>query len=295
MKLLQKKITPTNRSFAIYRNQKPCLDEDWHYHRQLELIYVNKGSGLRFLGDHVGEFQEGELVLVGSNLPHLWKNSPEYYNNLGLETDTLILQFEPEFLGKAFFELNETVLLKKLFEKANNGLEFRDTALKEEIFQLLLKLNKTTGFSGMLILMEILHKLSITDDINQFASSGFSEELNDKDSERINKVYQFVLDNFHREIQLSEVAELSYLGISPFCRFFKKRTHKPFSQFLNEVRIGHACKLLIENELSISQITYSCGFNSQTNFNRQFKKLKNVSPRDYQKMHLSGQLLESMV
>lgn len=292
MKLLQKKITPTNKSFSIYRNQKPCLDEDWHYHRELELIFINKGTGLRFIGDHVDEFKEGELVLVGSNLPHLWKNSPEYYNNLGLETDTIILQFLPDFLGDDFFSMNESILLKKLIKRANNGLEFKDEALKQKIYSLLLKLNESSGFQSIIILMDILHRLSVSTEINQFASSGFSDEINEKDSERINKVYQFVLNNFHREIQLSEVAELSFLGISPFCRFFKKRTHKPFSQFLNEVRIGHACKLLIENDLSISQITYSCGFNSQTNFNRQFKKLKRVSPRDYQKMHLSGKLLE---
>lgn len=292
MKLLQKKITPTNKSFSIYRNEKPCLDEDWHYHKELELIYINKGTGLRFIGDTVEEFKEGELVLVGSKLPHLWKNSPEYYNNLGLKTDNIILQFLPDFLGDSFYGINETILLKKLIQRANNGIEFKDPQLKKKVFELLIKLNDTSGFESILIMMEILHRLSISTDITQFASSGFSKEINEKDSERINKVYQFVLNNFHREIQLSEVAELSFLGISPFCRFFKKRTHKSFSQFLNEVRIGHACKLLIENNLSISQITYSCGFNSQTNFNRQFKKLKNVSPRDYQKTHLSGQLLE---
>ncbi|MBB6462327.1 AraC family transcriptional regulator [Flammeovirga kamogawensis] len=287
MRLLEKKLAPTNKSFTIYRNQKPCLDEQWHFHKELELIYINKGNGLRFIGDHVAEFNEGELVLVGSNLPHLWKNSPEYYNNLGLTTDSLILQFDPNFLGDTFLQMHESVSLRKLLSKAKNGIEFRNEKVKKEIFKHLVDLQTSQGFESMQTVLQILHKLSIEDDISIFVSSGFSEDINDKDSKRLDKVYQFVLENFHRDIQLSEVAELSYLGISPFCRFFKKRTHKPFSQFLNEVRVGHACKLLITNELSISQITYSCGFNSQTNFNRQFKKIKNVSPRDYQKIHLN--------
>ncbi|AZQ64889.1 AraC family transcriptional regulator [Flammeovirga pectinis] len=287
MRLLEKKLAPTNKSFAIYRNQKPCLDEQWHFHKELELIYVNKGNGLRFIGDHVAEFNEGELVLVGSNLPHLWKNSPEYYNNLGLATDSLILQFDPKFLGDTFLQMHESVSLRKLLSRAKNGIEFRNEKVKKEIFKHLVDLQTSQGFESMQTVLQILHKLSIEEDINIFVSSGFSEDINDKDSKRLDKVYQFVLENFHRDIQLSEVAELSFLGISPFCRFFKKRTHKPFSQFLNEVRVGHACKLLITNELSISQITYSCGFNSQTNFNRQFKKIKNVSPRDYQKIHLN--------
>lgn len=287
MKLLEKKIAPSNKSFSIYRNRKPCLDESWHYHQELELIYVLKGKGIRFIGDHVDDFAEGELALVGSNLPHLWKNYPEYYNNLGLETDTIVLQFNTEFLGQQFFDIHEMVLMKKLFTKAQNGINFLDKKLKTEILKELMSLIDLTGFQSVHCLLGILDKLSRCKDVSTFTSSGFSEKLNDKDSKRLDRVYQFVLENFHREITLSEVAEVSYLGVSPFCRFFKKRTHKPFSQFLNEVRIGHACKLLIENKLSISQIAYHCGYNSQTNFNRQFKNIKGVNPKAFQKVYLN--------
>ena len=287
MKLIEKKIAPSNKSFSIYRNRTPCLDESWHYHEEYELIFVIKGTGMRFIGDDVQEFKGGELALIGPNLPHLWRNSPEYYNNLGLETDVLVIQFAHSFLGEKFFDVREMTLIKSMLTHSNRGLAFHETRLKKEMKNLITELIEQTAFDSIQTLLSILHKLASTNVRREIASSGYMIKSSDKDSKRINTIYQFVLDNFHREISLSEVANIANLGNSPFCRFFKTRTHRSFLEFLNEVRIGHACKLLIEDVDSIGQIAFKSGYNSQTNFNRQFKKIKKRSPAEFRKMYLN--------
>ncbi|NJB84021.1 AraC family transcriptional regulator [Wenyingzhuangia aestuarii] len=288
MKILQKKITPSNKSFSVYKNTKPYLDESWHLHQELELIYIIEGTGTCFIGDNVHEFSSGELALIGSNMPHLWRNSEDYHKDITLKAEVIILHFNEDFLGKEFFEKNEMVLMKNLISKANNGIAFLDEKVKAYVASELERLISLTGFKSIQCMLNILDALSCTKDVKEFASNGYTEKVYVKDSQRLEKVYQYVLSNLSREIHLDEVAEIAHLGVSPFCRFFKKRMHKTFSQFLNEVRVGYACKLLIENKLSISEVTYSCGYNSQTNFNRQFKKIKGINPKAYQKMYLDN-------
>ncbi|MDO6738672.1 AraC family transcriptional regulator [Wenyingzhuangia sp. 2_MG-2023] len=288
MKILQKKITPSNKSFSVYKNNKPYLDESWHLHQELELIYIIEGEGTCFIGDNVHEFKAGELSLIGSNMPHLWRNSDEYHKDINLKAEVIVLHFNEDFLGKDFFEKTEMVLIKNLISKASNGIAFLADDVKSFVAQEMSRLLTLTGFKSIACLLGILDALASTKDIKEFASNGYTEKIYVKDSQRLEKVYQFVLENLGREIHLDEVAEIAHLGVSPFCRFFKKRMHKTFSQFLNEVRVGHACKLLIENKLSISEVTYSCGYNSQTNFNRQFKKIKGINPKAFQKMYLGN-------
>ncbi len=286
MKILQKKIAPSNKSFSVYKNDKPYLDESWHLHQELELIYIIEGKGTCYIGDNIHSFNSGELALIGANMPHLWRNSEEYYKDNSLKAEVIVVHFNEDFLGKEFFEKNEMILIKKLLTKSSNGVAFLDQNVKKHVAEKLSSLIHLTGFKSIQCLLDVLDVLSSTKNVKEFASNGYTEKVYVKDSQRLEKVYQYVLANLNREINLAEVAEIAHLGVSPFCRFFKKRMHKTFSQFLNEVRVGHACKLLIENKLSISEVTYSCGYNSQTNFNRQFKKIKGINPKAFQKMYL---------
>lgn len=287
LKILQKKITPSNKSFSVYKNDKPYLDESWHLHQEFELIYIIEGEGTCFIGDNVHEFGSGELALIGSNMPHLWRNSDAYHKDISLKAEVIVLHFNEDFLGKDFFEITEMVLIKNLLSKASNGIAFLNDEVKGYVAEEMMRLLSLTGYRSIECLLGILYALASAKDIKEFASNGYTEKIYVKDSQRLEKVYQYVLENLSREIHLDEVAAIAHLGVSPFCRFFKKRMHKTFSQFLNEVRVGQACKLLIDNKLSISEVTYSCGYNSQTNFNRQFKKIKGVNPKAFQKMYLN--------
>ncbi|MEO9476569.1 MAG: AraC family transcriptional regulator [Cyclobacteriaceae bacterium] len=283
MKLIEKKIAPSNKSFTVYRNRTPCLAEEWHYHQEYELIYILEGKGLRFIGDDVREFSGGELALIGPNLPHLWQNSLEYYDNIDLNSDVIVVQFNHNFLGENFFNIHEMAVLKKLLEKSKGGLEFLNHQLKLNVAKQLMQLIELSSFPSVRTLLEILEILALTSEVHPIASTSFQVNPKSNDSVRINKIYQYVLNNYQEHITLEEVADIANLGVSPFCRFFKKATNKSFLEFLNEVRIGHACKLLIEGSQSIGQIVYSCGFNSQTHFNKQFKKIKKRSPVEFRR------------
>lgn len=286
MKVLQKKITPSNKSFSIYKNNNPYLDESWHLHQELELIYIVEGYGTCYIGDNIHEFSAGELALIGPNMPHLWKNSNDYKKDPTLKAEIIVIHFNNNFLGESFFERNEMILLKNLLKKSENGVSFLETNLKERIFKKIIQLIDLKGFESILCLLNILNDLSRAKRIKTFVNEGYSKNVYVKDSQRLEKVYEYVLANINNEITLSKVAAIAHLGESPFCRFFKKRMHKTFSQFLNEIRIGNACKLLIEGKYTILEIAYQCGYNSQTNFNRQFLKIKGVNPKTFQKMYL---------
>jgi len=287
LKILHKKITPSNKSFSTYRNSNPYLDESWHLHEELELIYIIEGKGTCFIGDAVHKFNSGELALIGSKMPHLWKNSEEYKKDPSLKAEVIVVHFDKDFLGKAFFEKNEMILIKSLLGKSSNGIAFLDQKLKKHIAEEMTKLIDLKGFSSIECFLKILNDLSLSKDIKEFASHGFSKKIiYTKDSQRLERVYEYVLSNLASDITLEQVAEIAHLGVSPFCRFFKKRMHKTFSQFLNEVRIGRSCKMLIEEKFSILEIAYQCGYNSQTNFNRQFKKIKGMTPKSFQKIKI---------
>jgi len=277
VKILHKKITPSNKSFSIYKNTKPYLDESWHLHEEIELICIIEGKGTCYIADDIHEFNSGELALIGSNMPHLWRNSEAYQKDSSLKAEVIVVHFNEDFLGKDFFEKHEMILIKKLLHKSGNGIAFLNESLKKNIAEEMTKLIHLKGFKSVQ-----------SKDIKEFASDGFLKKIYTKDSQRLEKVYEYVLKNMGNEITLKQVAEIAHLGISPFCRFFKKRMHKTFFQFLNEVRVGNACKMLIEGRSSILEIAYQCGYNSQTNFNRQFKKIKGVNPKAFQKMYLGN-------
>ena len=280
---LLKSPIPASHAFVAKDLKAPYFDPNWHFHSEYQLFVVLKGTGTRFIGDHVKAFKSGDVVFTGPNLPHLWRSDPEYYDGTKeLYTHGLVIYFQKDFLGKTFMEKDEAIRLKQLFLKAQRGLEVgsKTAAL---LTRMIVKLLKLDGFERVLQLLHILHILANTSDYHLLASAGYRNSLKESDTERMNKVHAFVLKNFRNKISLEEVATIANMTPSSFSRYFKTHANKTFSEFVSEIRIGHACKLLIEKNINIAEACYESGFQTLSNFNRQFKFITHKSPTEYKK------------
>ncbi len=277
------KISPgPSISFSARADSKPYLNNNWHYHPEIELIHVIQGEGTLFAGDSTIRFNAGDLILIGSQLPHYWRFDEVYSQENPLPSFIELTQFCDDFWGKEFLALPENQQIRALFEKAKRGLvpskEASITA-KESLHKLI----HAKGTERILFLIELLTVLS-RDTNPHYISFSSSFELDASENERINNIYNYALTHFKQKIYLKDVAAVANLATNSFCRYFKLRTRKSFSVFIIEIRVGYACKLLAERRLSIKEICYQCGFSSFTNFNKQFKSLKGMQPNEYRKL-----------
>lgn len=268
-------------SFRVKQTKLPYMDSPWHFHSEYEFIYTIKGSGKRIIGDSIENFYPGDLVLMGPNLPHVWQNGEEYYDKSnGLYAEVIVLQFKHNAFGSEFFSIAEMQAISKFLDLSKRGLSF-DGESKQFLIEKMHEVVNIDGIQRFLILIEILDYLSLRSEYKTIASASFPKIQNDSSSERINSVFEYIGNHFQEHIGLGQIAEHANLSKTAFCRYFKAKTTKTFQQYLAEFRINYACKLLIQSEMSISQIAYECGFNSPTYFNRQFKSIKLETPKEY--------------
>lgn len=283
MKLhLLNRSSEVNRSLTISLNRYPNFLRIWHFHEEYELVLIVKSSGMRFVGDNIESFNKGDIVLIGKNLPHMWLNDDVYFEeNSNLETEAISVHFKDIFLGQAFLALPEMQSISSFLKRAHRGIKFLniDDDLITEIATLV-ELNPVNKITSII---EILDKLSKHQDIQILASSGFVNSFRKTENKRLDKIYEYVFENFNTPISSREVAEIAGMNASAFSRFFKKTHRKSFTRYLNELRIGYACKLLLENQESITSIAFLSGFNNISNFNRQFKLIKGKAPSAYLK------------
>ena len=266
---------------SVVEKDKPCIDACWHYHPQFELLYVWKGAGIRFVGDSVSPFSPGDLVLVGPYVPHLWRNGVSYYQQGDTqEVKTLVLKFWKNFMGEDTFENPVFSGINDLLEQSKYGICFgMEIAL--DLHDMLAEMVIGSPAEQSIAMMNILWKLSETDH-REVLSSTDMRQYTAVNSQRIDTVLKYISDNYTQYISLKDVADVACMTTNSFCRFFKKMTNKSFTQFLNEVRVRNASRLLVQNEeLSISEVCYMVGYQSITNFNRQFKQIMGSPPNQY--------------
>ncbi len=272
-------------SIAVKREITPYMDYPFHYHPEYEIIYVEKSHGLRLMGNHIGNFFDGDLVFIGPNLPHVWINDKAYYQgNENLNVDVFVIHFLENALGNGFFELPEFKPVRQLFILGQQGMliKGKDSSI---IAGLIKEVYNASGINRLIVFMKTLERLAAAENYELLSSSGYTNFINTADTERINKVMNYCMEHYSREIKLQEVSKLVNLNKSSFCRYFKSRTFKTFSQFLNEIRITKACRLLIESDMSISEVCYHCGYNNVSYFNRQFKLIVGLTAREYTKKY----------
>jgi AraC-like DNA-binding protein len=261
----------------------PYLEVPWHFHPEAEIIYIEKGSGTRFVGDHSEPFGEGDIGLIGPNLPHVWRSDPIYRENIpGLAAHVQVVHFNEELFKGPLAILPEMQGIKQLLFEAQYGIKFFGVG-REKIEVQMKELIVTSGIEKLTRLIKILDFMSRTEDKQLLASHGYSKIRKSADFIRFDKAHQFMIDHFQENISLEKVSSLIGMTPTSFCRYFKKHTGKSFHTVLNEIRVGHACKLLIENKMNISGICYESGFSNISNFNGQFKKIKGTTPSHYLK------------
>jgi AraC-like DNA-binding protein len=268
-------------SFSVRRDLTADSNSGWHFHPEVELIHFKQGYGTQFMGDNISRFKSGDVVLVGANLPHHWRFDKQ-------PVDVRVAHFSENCWGASFLHLPENVRLKTLLQKAKQGLQVHGPA-KQLIATHLERLLHSEGMSRMILLMETLHILTESSHLYPLASIGFGQNPTQSGHERIDIIYDYSRRHFRRAILLEEISAVANISPNSFCRFFKSRTNKTWSRFLLELRVGHACKLLIENNLSIKQICFESGFNNFTGFYKYFKLITGKSPLGYQKLYTHEQ------
>ncbi|AKD03780.1 AraC family transcriptional regulator [Pontibacter korlensis] len=286
--LLKVATGPTN-SFSVRQNMIPYMNNRWHFHPEVELIHFHKGSGMQFVGDSIMRFGPDDVVLVGANLPHYWRFDDKYlYDVNNTVAYTTTIHFTENFWGDRFLNLPENKQVKALLDKAKRGILINGRAAKT-VSKLMGKAYQATGAHRMIILMKCLVVIAEETDLTLLSSIGFQAELSDTENERINAIYEHTLSCFQRKIQLDEIAEIAGMTPNSFCRYFKERTGKTYSQFLTEIRIGFACKLIIDNKMSIKQLCFESGFNNFSCFHKNFKQIVGTTPQGYQKEYLRAE------
>lgn len=251
----------------------------YHYHPEFEIIQILRGSGSRLIGDSIKHFGPGDLVFIAPNVPHIWQVSPEC-----LEAETLYIQFLPEFLGVNFFKAPEMKSIVKLMTAARNGVTF-SPAIREEIAPRLKQFSNLNPLERLLELISILHRLSQDSAIRILAKDMSRVRLNQRDEERISRVFQYLNVNLTGAISQVEIARSVRLGSCAFSRLFKKTTGKRFMQVVNELRVAQACRQLGETGRTISEIAYGCGFETLSHFNSQFRSIMKTAPGKYRQKH----------
>lgn len=267
-------------SFVVKSFDYKYYPTPWHFHPEYELVMVTESTGKRFIGDNIRNFKENDLALIGPNVPHLYKNDPSYYTpNSKRRARSIVIHFLERSFGKSFLELPEAKKISRLLARSSRGLDVTGSTRKV-VGQMMHELCSLSGMARLIKLLDILRILSESKELKNISGENITGQ-NEIESDRINEILNFVFKNYQREITVPEVAAIANLAVNSFSRFFRKRTRKTFISFLNEVRLSQASKMLIENDMSVAEICFSCGFNNLSNFNKQFRRIYGSNPVRY--------------
>jgi AraC-like DNA-binding protein len=283
---IMREITPltSNDCFTIFTRVKSEFDFPLHCHEELELNFIMNAKGAkRVVGDHIAEIGDLELVLLGSNLPHVWQT----HKCKSKEIREITIQFHKDLFDEKFLRRNQLSFIRNMLEKSARGILFSKETIQQLMPRLKL-LNQKQGFDSVLELISILHDLSISRNMHILSDATFNNAELSYTSKRIEKVFGYMNQNFDRSITLPEVAKLSNMTDVSFSRFFKTRTGITFIDSLTELRLGHASRMLIDTNESVSEVAYNCGFNNISNFNRIFKKKKGCTPKEFRQNYSYG-------
>ena len=274
---------PIDSHIHYYIEDLPHFIVPWHYHPAIEIMYITRGIGTRFVGDCIEQYEEGDVCMIGPNLPHEWRNDDAYFDKeSGLRATCICLFFKREIFDPNFIRLPEMNNIRDLIERSRRGLKFTGKS-KLEITRFIRSSVNDVGVRKVTNLLTLLELMATSTEYELLASVGFTNSVNSEDFERFNKVYKFLVKNFATSIRLEEVSTLVGLTPTAFCRYFKERTKKTFVEYLNEMRIGYSKKLLLENKMKISTISGEVGFPNLSNFISKFKKVTGMSPSQFQK------------
>ena len=280
-RVIPKALIPENKSFVIRKQIESYFDPTFHLHPEFQISYVMEGEGNRFVGDSIKPFKANDLVLIGPNLPHVWRNHNAYFEkDSTLSTTVIVIYFHDHFLGETIENKEEFESIRHLFQRSQCGIEITGKT-RLAVSELMVELLELNGADSIIQLLKILNTIALSQECHPITDTHSKSYNTEAETDRMNKVYEFIMKNFHRKINLEDVASIASMTSTSFSRYFKSRVNQSFSDFLKEIRIEYACKLLKEDKMNIDRISYECGFQSVTNFNKQFKKVTNKQPHQY--------------
>lgn len=280
MKANLEKISPAfGSSFTVRRFGEDKINEQhipyWHFHPEYEIVYITNGRGKRHIGNHISFFEDGDLLFVGPNLPHFG-----FTDEIRGPHTEIVVQMKSDFLGEHFLGKPELLAIKQLFERSHQVISF-GSATRERVGERLEALVETTGFNRLIGLLTILQDMALSKDYQTLQAEGYAVEVSAQDRDRMESVFAYVSSGFRERLSLTVAAQKTNMTVPAFCRYFKRITSKTFSQFVNEYRIAHACRLLGDETMTIAAISFESGFNNLSHFNRQFKSITGISPSAY--------------
>ncbi|MDP4644227.1 MAG: AraC family transcriptional regulator [Opitutales bacterium] len=267
----------TEQSFSAYRYEGAEFDAPYHFHPEIEVVYIEEGRGIRVVGDHSDSFYPGDLCLFAQNLPHFY-----HADQAGRRASSLVVQFLPEVI-RSLLSTPEMRPVRELLKDGQRGIRFSGNTA-EGLHSLILELVSADGPERMLRLLELLTALAGQGERQLLSSIGYTYDADDKQGQRIERAWQLLVTQSSDALTQADVAAAMHMSVSTFSRFFRRATNRTFTEALLEIRLGHACRLLAESDTTISEICYACGFNNLSNFNRQFKKRYGRSPREWRKL-----------
>lgn len=263
------------------REQVNFFGNPWHFHDELEITFVIKSEGTKFIGDHISGFKPGEIILLGSRLPHYWHNDLSYYQNSDDKcAEAIIIRFNQDYAGSDFLKIPPMKPVLDLLKNAKRGILIG--ANSEDLQQKLIDFIKLSEAQKIISLTEILLSIATEKQYDYLCSIGYAHQYKSNDIEKIDSIYNYVLSNFKEDIIVTAIAQKCNMNTAAFCRYFKKKTGKTFKDFMNEIRLGNAAGLLLKGDLSIAEVAFQSGFNNPSYFNRLFKRMNGITPKAYQ-------------
>lgn len=274
---------PSGLSFNIFEQSCQFFPTPWHFHPEIEIVWMKSSTGKKYIGTSIEEFGPDDLVIIGSYVPHFYKNDSDFMEGKSSEmAQSVVIHFTEDFLGNDFFLKPENHKVWELLENAKRGIQFRKEFC-QQIKPILASLSQLEGMDKLLSFLSILNQMSKETTIKYLNSYTITIN-NSEESARIKQIFAYMMQNFQHEIHLEQVASLVNMSESAFSRYFKHRTRETFSHILTEIRIEHACKMLQEKDISIADICFESGFQNVSNFNRQFRKMKKMTPLNYRQL-----------
>lgn len=275
--------THKNNAIIARKFKQPNVDIPWHFHPEYEIVIINKSRGKVFIADAHTKFNEGDIFFIGSNVPHLFVNDKEYYENIpGLYLDIVVVHFRQELFDARMTDYTEFQSLKNILSQSMSGLKIT-SGENPGLVEILIKMPELKGMALYAGLINFLITLENLNNYKLLAEKPLNEKFLNRRPGKLEKLDRFLINHYNEHMTVADASNLMGMNTSAFCRFFKKHTRMTFSEYLNQLRINYACRLLVNNTLSVSQICYEVGYNNISHFNRQFKRICNKTPLEYKK------------
>jgi AraC-like DNA-binding protein len=280
-----KLLQDPDKSFIIHYETKSFAR--WHHHPEYELVLILDGKGKRMIGDHIDRFEPKDLILLGSFLPHEYTCDSEYTDHPdGFRGRAVVYQFYGDFLGQQFFEIPENRNIKRLLDESYRGVRFYGKT-SDKLFSIMENSYTLDGPERLYTLFSIFRIMGQSTEYDLLSSPGFMKPFHYQGEDPVQKAVEYIVQHFQEEVSMKDMLAITNMSNSAFCNAFKKTCRMTFKEYLLNVRIGYACRLLTDETLNISQIAYNCGFENLSNFNRQFKKIRNITPSQFQQIAIS--------